>query len=171
MYKRQLLECAWKGDKSLGIAQLLLARTDIKVNLQENNGFTPLDEIIDQIKQQKENYTYVKLWDALIAKGAILKKRTKAYKNLNPSNFKEPQKGYVQAIKNNPSINRKLSSLTQENDLLRKQLEDLKKTNTITKEQVKQLTNDNNDLTNKFENLKNQHNKLENDKNLSLIHI
>ena len=97
--------CAWKGDEALGIATLLLARTDINVNLQDKRGYTPLDEIIYQIKQKKENYTYVNLWHALVAKGAILRKGKKTYNNLSPNTFKESQQTYVRLIKQNPPKN------------------------------------------------------------------
>ena len=100
-----LIWCCQQGDKSLCIAKLLLSRNDIKVNLQSNNGDTPLDKIIDEINENRKNYTYVKLWDILISKGAVLNKEKTAYENLNPSNFQEPQQTYVRLIKQTPPKN------------------------------------------------------------------
>ena len=65
----------------------------------------PLDQIIYQIKQNEENYTYVNLWNVLVAKGAILDTKKTDYQNLNLNNFKEPQRTCVRLIKQNPRKN------------------------------------------------------------------
>ena len=64
-----LIMCCGQGDKSFNIAGALLDLNDIKVNLPSNNGTTPLDEIVYWIIKNKANYTYVKLWNMLVAKG------------------------------------------------------------------------------------------------------
>ena len=69
----------------------------------------------------------------LVAKVGILDNCKTDYNNLNPNNFEEPQKGYIQSIKNNPPINLittpSVKNLLQESNRLRKELEELKKQN------------------------------------------
>ena len=81
---------------------MLLGDFRLKINLTDNRGNTPLDTILCSIINNKENYIYVKLWDELVTKGVILNKQKTAYQNLTPSQFKEPQKSYIQLIKQNP---------------------------------------------------------------------
>ena len=98
-----LIMCCYEGDKSLQIAQSLLQYK--KITLNNPHGPNPLDKIMQQILQGHKNYQYVKLWNLLVVKGAMLNLHQKTYNSLNLNNFQEPQQTYVRLIKQNPPKN------------------------------------------------------------------
>ena len=102
-----LIWCCWVGDKSLSIAKALIGHKKTRINERNRGGCTALDKIIQHILSGGRYYKYTKIWRLMVKHGGVLSHCKTDYFNLNPLDFKEPQRGYIKIIKKHPPKNRR----------------------------------------------------------------